>query len=61
MFNLIRNCIAVRKMARLSRLIELARQADEVLIACELNPDTRQLLQQKRDELEDQIRELQAA
>ena len=61
MFTLIRNFITVRKMAKLSRLIELAKQADEVLMGCKLSPDTRQLLQRKRDELEDHIRALQAA
>jgi len=61
MFDLIRSFIAVRRMAKLSRLVELAKQADEVLLGCNLKPDTRQLLQQRRDELEEQIRELQAA
>lgn len=60
MFNLIRTFIAVRRMSKLARLIELAKQADELLLGCKLNPDTRQLLQQRRDELEEQIRELQA-
>jgi hypothetical protein len=60
-FNLIRNFITVRQQAKLSRLIELAKQADEVLIGYTLNSDTRQLLQQRREELEEQIREMQAA
>jgi len=61
MFTLLQNFRAVRRLSKLSRLIELAKQADEVLIGCILNPETRQVLQQKRDELENQIRALQVA
>jgi hypothetical protein len=46
------------RLPRLARLIELAKQMDEVLIGGKLSQDTRQLLQQKRDALEDEIRDL---
>jgi hypothetical protein len=61
MFTLLRNFQAARRVARLARLIELATQTDEVLMGCKLEPDTRLLLQQKRDQLEGQIRQLQTA
>ena len=61
MFSLIRDIQNIFRMTKLSRLIELAKQADEVLIGSNLNPETRQVLQQKRDDLETQIRALQAA
>lgn len=62
MFTLLRGFQAARRLAKLARLIELSRQADEVLMGCKkLTPDTRQKIQTQRDKLEDQIRELQTA
>ena len=61
MFGLLRNFQATRRLAKVARLIELAKQADEVLMGCHLAPDTRRLLQAQRDRLEDQIRELRTA
>ena len=61
MFSLIRPITNIFRMAKRSRLIDLAKQADELLIDGKLNQATRQVLQQKRDDLEAQIRALQAA
>jgi len=61
MFSLIRDIQNIFRMTKLSRLVDLAKQTDEVLIGSNLNPETRQVLQKKRDELETQIRALQAA
>jgi hypothetical protein len=61
MFTLLRNYQAARRIAKLTRLIELAKRADEVLMGCRMAPDTRQMLQQKRDALESQIRALHTA
>lgn len=61
MFTLLRNINETRRATRLARLIALAKQADEVLMGCNLEPDTRHLLQAQRDKLEGQIRELQTA
>jgi len=61
MFSLIRDIENIFRMARLSRPIDLAKQADELLIGSNLNPETQQVLQRKREELETQIRALQAA
>ena len=47
MFRLIRNIQNIFKMTKLSRLVELAKQADEVLLGSNLNSQTRQALQQK--------------
>jgi hypothetical protein len=58
MFDLIRWLVARSRRARLDRLITLAGRMDEVLITCHLAPNTRQLLQQKREHLENQIHEL---
>jgi len=61
MFTLLRGFQAARRLAKLARLIELAKQTDEVLIGCKLAPDTRQKIQTRRDKLEREIRSLQTA
>jgi hypothetical protein len=61
MFTLWRNFWAVRRMAKLARLIELSKKTDEILIACRLAPATRELLQQRRDYLEREIQALRAS
>ena len=61
MFTLLQTFQSARRVAKLSRLIELTKCADELLMSSKLSRDTRQLLQQKRDDLEQQIRALQAA
>jgi hypothetical protein len=57
-FDLFRQLGAWQRMAKLARLIEQTKRCDEVLIGCKLAPDTRRLMQRKRDELENQIRAL---
>jgi hypothetical protein len=57
MFTLLRSYFASRRLARKARLVQLAKQADEVLIGGKLSPDTRRLLQLKRDDLESRIRD----
>jgi len=61
MFTLLRDYQAARRIAKLTRLIELTKRADAVLMGCNLAQNTRQLLQQKRDDLESQIRTLRTA
>ncbi|OAI54615.1 hypothetical protein AYO44_14625 [Planctomycetaceae bacterium SCGC AG-212-F19] len=59
MFALLWQFFAQRRMAKRSRLVKLAKQADELLIGCStLTPQTRQMLQQQREELETEIRAL---
>jgi phosphoglycerate dehydrogenase-like enzyme len=60
MFAMLRDFRAACRVAKLTRLIEVARRADEVLLGCKLQPNTRAMLQARRDQLEQQIRELQA-
>ena len=61
MFTLLPTFQSARRVTKLSWLIELTRCADELLMSSKLSRDTRQQLQQKRDDLEQQIRALQAA
>lgn len=61
MFTLLRNYLVAHRAAQVTHLINLAKRADEVLMGCKLAPDTRQLLQKKRDDLESQIRTLRTA
>lgn len=61
MLAFVRHFLMVRKMAKLARVVQLAKRTDEILIGTPLPPDTRLLLQEKRDELESQIRVVQAA
>lgn len=61
MFHLIRLLIARARRNKLERLTTLAARMDEVLITCSLAPDTRQMLQEKRERLEGQIQELMSA
>lgn len=48
------------RLPRMSYLFERAKQMDEVLLGCKLTQDTRQRLQEQRDELEKELRQLQA-
>lgn len=52
--------VAHNKQVKLERLMKLAAQADEVLLAEKLKSDTRLLLEQQRQRLEDEIRDLMA-
>jgi hypothetical protein len=60
MFQCIRQFRQLRRLAKVAQLIDGTKQCDAVLIGCRLTPDTRQRLQNKRDELESQIRALRA-
>jgi hypothetical protein len=61
MFTLWRDILAVCRMAKIARLIELSNKTDEILITCRLAPATREMLQQRRDELEREIQVLRAS
>jgi len=57
----LRGFIAHRKQVKLEKLLKLAAHADEILMTEKLQPSTRALIEKKREELEDQIREMMAA
>lgn len=60
MFLLLQKLLLLARWPRIEQLHERAKQMDEVLIGCNLAPDTRQRLQVQRDEVENQLRELRA-
>ncbi len=58
MFQWIRDVVAVRRVARLERLTQLAREMDELLAFGELSDATRQQLEARRDDVQRQAREV---
>jgi len=58
MLDVLRRLFSIDQQAKLERLAQLAADMDELLMVGKITPDLRQRLQQARESLERQIRQL---